>query len=244
MYGSTFPVVGNWTTSLENIGIPANPDSASGQNWGGYVATSSINPSNWTRSYSRSAYIDNLPPRSNLDILVNAAVTRIIFASNSSADNLTASAVEYASSSGAEVMTVNVTREVILAGGAVGSPQILMLSGVGPRDVLEAAGVAVQVELPGVGQHLQDHLVRPSRICRDNSFTYCHCFVLQSTGVTWKTTAETAGAVRASGLSTAVRASSPIVVRNSCIEILAEIGRIPLVHQFSHCLCEHLHPPW
>jgi len=176
----TFPLVGNWTPSLENIGISPNTDSSGG--WGGYIATSSINPSNWTRSYSRSAYIDPLPPRSNLDILVNAAVTRIIFASNSSADNLTATAIEYASSSGAKVQTVNVTREVILAGGSIGSPQILMLSGVGPRDVLEAAGVAVQVELPGVGQHLQDHL---------------------STGVTWTTGAETAGDVRTSGLSTA-----------------------------------------
>ena len=51
-------------------------------------------------------------------------------------------------------------REVILSGCAVGSPQILMLSGIGPRHVLEAAGVSVKSERPGVGQHLQDHLVR------------------------------------------------------------------------------------
>lgn len=55
-------------------------------------------------------------------------------------------------------MTVN--KEVILAGGAIGSPHVLMHSGIGPKDVLTAAGVDVVLELPGVGQHLQDHIVR------------------------------------------------------------------------------------
>lgn len=51
-----------------------------------------------------------------------------------------------------------VNKEVILAGGAMGSPHMLMHSGVGPADVLKKAGVAVQYPLPGVGQHLQDHI--------------------------------------------------------------------------------------
>lgn len=55
---------------------------------------------------------------------------------------------------------MNVTKEVILAGGSIGSPQVLMLSGVGPKDVLQAVNIPVNVELPGVGQHLQDHIVR------------------------------------------------------------------------------------
>ena len=56
-------------------------------------------------------------------------------------------------------MTMNVRREVILAGGSLGSPKILLHSGVGPKDVLDAAGVPLKLELPGVGQHLQDHMV-------------------------------------------------------------------------------------
>lgn len=154
-----FPIVGNWTPTLDAYGIPPNADAFSGSNNGAYVANSAINPSNWTRSDSRAAYIDPLPPRSNLDILTGNTVTRIIFASDSTLGNLTANSVEYGTASGATLHTVNVTREVILAGGALGSPQVLMLSGVGPKDVLDAAGVAVNVELPGVGQHLQDHLV-------------------------------------------------------------------------------------
>jgi choline dehydrogenase len=122
-----------------------------------FIATSAIQPSNWTRSYSRSAYIDPLPTRPNLSILPNATVTRMLFATNSTT-NLTATGVEYAGSVKGARKTVNVRREVILSGGAIGSPQMLMLSGVGPKDVLSAAGIDVKLELPGVGQHLQDHI--------------------------------------------------------------------------------------
>lgn len=155
---STFPIVGDWTPALNALGVPPASDAYSGQGWGGFVATSAINPANWTRSYSRSAYIDPLPPRPNLSILPNATVTNIVFASNSMT-NLTAVAVQYANAPGAPVLSVNVTKEVLLAGGAIGTPQVLMLSGVGPQDVLQAAGVPVQMALPGVGQHVQDHIV-------------------------------------------------------------------------------------
>lgn len=151
------PQVGDWTPSLNNIDIMTSPNPDGGDGWGAFVATSAINPANWTRSYSRSAYIDPLPPRANLAILPNATVTRIVFAN--ATGGLTATGVQYASQKGATESTVSVNKEVILAAGAIGSPQILMVSGVGPQDVLEAAGVAVQVALPGVGQHLQDHLV-------------------------------------------------------------------------------------
>ncbi len=156
---SEFGLNGNWTTSLNAIGIESRTDGASGENWGAYITQSFINPTNWTRSYTRSAYIDPLPPRSNLDILADATVTRIVFEKNSSTGNLTATGVEYAASAGAATSSISVKKEVILAGGVIGSPQVLMLSGIGPTDVLESAGVTVQNALPGVGQHVQDHLV-------------------------------------------------------------------------------------
>ena len=56
-------------------------------------------------------------------------------------------------------------REVILAGGAINSPQLLMLSGIGPADELAAAGVRAVHDLPGVGQNLQDHLESTSSRC-------------------------------------------------------------------------------
>lgn len=161
--------MGNWTQTLEDIGIPFSADANGGDGWGAFIATSSINPTNWTRSYSRSAYIDPLPPRSNLAILANATVTRVIF-SNSTSNNITATAVEYASSRSDTKKTVKVNKEVILAGGAIGSPQVLLHSGVGPKDVLQAAGVPLTLELPGVGQHVQDHIVSEAMsTCRYNS---------------------------------------------------------------------------
>jgi choline dehydrogenase len=144
---------------MEAVGVADTQDPYGGQNWGAYVATSAINPTNWTRSYGRSGYLDPLPPRPNYDVLVNAYVTRILFNSSSPAANLTANAVEYTLDGGETMLTVNVSKEVILAGGSVGSPTVLLYSGVGPKDVLSAAGVTVVSELPGVGQHLQDHLV-------------------------------------------------------------------------------------
>ncbi|KAH9921085.1 GMC oxidoreductase [Amylocystis lapponica] len=94
--------------------------------------------------------------------------------------NLSANSVEYSFSKAGPRLTVNVTKEVILAGGTIGSPQVLMLSGVGPADVLQAAGVPVQVALPGVGQHLQDHLTAE---------------------VVWNTTDQTAASIYAANVS-------------------------------------------
>ncbi|KAH9940732.1 GMC oxidoreductase [Epithele typhae] len=151
------PIVSNWSSTLATVGISATSDAYSGSNWGSYISVLSINPANWTRSYSRSGYIDPLPPRSNLAILPGATVTRIVF-NTSNSSNLTATAVEWAASASAPRQIVGVTKEVILAGGTIGSPQVLQLSGVGPSDVLKAAGVNVLLDLPGVGQHLQDHI--------------------------------------------------------------------------------------
>lgn len=152
-------MVGQWSAAAENVGVADSSNTYGGQNWGAYVATSAINPANWTRSYSRSGYLDPLPPRSNYDVLPNAYVTRILFNSASSAGNLTANAVEYTLDGGVTKLTVKVKKEVILAGGTIGSPTVLMYSGVGPQDVLSAAGVPLVLDLPGVGQHLQDHVV-------------------------------------------------------------------------------------
>lgn len=153
-------IVGNWTSSLETAGVAELTSPNGGVTLGGFITPSSINPANWTRSYSRSAYIDPLPPRSNLDILPEAMVVRLdISDGKDSAGNLYVRSVEYATSPTAPRRTIKVNKEVILSGGPLGSPKILMHSGVGPRDVLEAASVPLKLELPGVGQNLQDHLV-------------------------------------------------------------------------------------
>jgi len=183
---SVLPVVSDWIPTLQNVGIPQSPDPSGGEAWGAFIATSAINPTNWTRSYSRSAYIDPLPPRANLHILAGATVTKIIFD-----DNLTATGVRFARTRGGPVTTVNVGKEVLLAAGAIGSPNILMHSGVGPNDTLVNAGVEVKLDLPGVGQHMQDHIVSTSTV--DCSLVVAHLFtpIPQSSSVTFRTTADT-----------------------------------------------------
>ncbi|KXG50149.1 Glucose-methanol-choline oxidoreductase [Penicillium griseofulvum] len=153
----TFPEVGDWLTSLETLGIEISDDMYGGETWGADVSTSCINPSNWTRSYSRSGYLDPLPERDNYDVLANAHVTRLLFEDSTSSDKKTASAVEYTTDKGSTKLKVKVNKEVILASGTIGSPAVLLYSGVGPKDVLSEAGVDLVSELPGVGQHLQDH---------------------------------------------------------------------------------------
>ena len=152
--------------AMEKIGIPANKNMYSGEPWGAEVSTSTINPKNWTRSYSRTGYLDPLPDSGNYDVLANAHVTRLLFDSSSPSDNLTANAVEFTTGEGKTKSTVKVNKEVILAAGSVGSPAVLLHSGVGPKDVLKSAGVKLEAELPGVGQHLQDHLVSVVHLSR------------------------------------------------------------------------------
>jgi choline dehydrogenase len=88
-----------------------------------------------------------------LQIGVNSQVTKILI------DPVTkvARGVEYLDQTG-NTQTVYARKEVILSAGAINSPQLLLLSGVGPRQDLEAVGIDVIVDLPGVGRNLQNHV--------------------------------------------------------------------------------------
>src|SRR5207237_413466 len=96
------------------------------------------------------AYLRPAVKRGNLTLAVDALVTRILF------EGKRAIGVEYVRRG--RVHRVRAEREVILAGGAINSPQLLLLSGVGPADELNALDIPVVTDLPGVGANLQDHL--------------------------------------------------------------------------------------
>jgi choline dehydrogenase-like flavoprotein len=93
--------------------------------------------------------------RPNLTVICGAQVTKVIL--EDGPGGLRATGVEYRSDDGATVV-VQAAREVILSAGAVGSPQILMLSGIGPKSELEAVGVTCRLDAADVGKHLKDHL--------------------------------------------------------------------------------------
>lgn len=102
-----------------------------------------------TRCSTARAFLVPARERTNLHILTDAEATRIVF------DGKRAEAVRYVKNEIAQ--EVSARREVILCGGAINSPQLLMLSGIGPADHLRSLGIPVLADLPGVGQNLQDH---------------------------------------------------------------------------------------
>jgi choline dehydrogenase-like flavoprotein len=108
------------------------------------------------RSSTYHAFLEgDTEQRPNLEVICNAQVTRVLL--EGEAGSLRATGVEYRSEDG-QMAVVTASKEIILSAGAVGSPQILMLSGVGPRAELEAAGVDCVLDAPDVGKHLKDHL--------------------------------------------------------------------------------------
>ncbi|MBV8063680.1 MAG: choline dehydrogenase [Nevskia sp.] len=102
------------------------------------------------RCSNAAAYLRPAEARPNLTVLTGAHVTRVLL------QGRRAVGVRYRK--GRREHELRAAREVILSSGSFNSPQLLMLSGIGPRAELERHGIAVQHELPGVGQNLQDHL--------------------------------------------------------------------------------------
>lgn len=173
--GYLFEQIGTWMPTWASLGV-GTVDPASGLTAGSYVTTSAIRArsviggyvsrefrlthstvllfSDQVRSYSRNGYFAD--PKSNVDILTGFTVTKVNFATNG--NNITATGVSFMSARDSDTYTVQANREVILAAGVIGSPQILQLSGVGPADLLESLNIDVVHDLPGVGAHLQDHV--------------------------------------------------------------------------------------
>ena len=102
------------------------------------------------RASSSRAYLTMAKKRPNLTIIKRALVTGVKF------EGKTATGIEYRK--GGKIRQASARREVILCAGAIGSPHLLQVSGVGPREILEAADIDLVHELPGVGENLQDHL--------------------------------------------------------------------------------------
>ena len=136
---------------VKEMGIPYIKEHALGNAVGLYWTPEAANPSNYTRSSSLTAYFDTVSGRRNLKMLTNHQVTEIVFSGNA------AVGVKATNRATGQVISFKANNEVILAAGAVHTPQILMLSGVGPKETIAAAGIQVKRDLPGVGTNYQDH---------------------------------------------------------------------------------------
>ena len=125
----------------------------------GVVSLLQTTTKNGKRASTYHAFLeDEAEGRENLDVVCHAHATRIVL--EDGPDGLRATGVEYRRDDG-ETTVVHATKDVVLSAGAVGSPQLLLLSGIGPKDELEALGITCQHDAPDVGKHLQDHLQLP-----------------------------------------------------------------------------------
>ncbi|KAK1999083.1 GMC oxidoreductase [Colletotrichum falcatum] len=150
----------NVLKGLSELNLTLTGDLNTGDATGASIVPSSMSPTNQTRSDARVGYFDTAVSRSNLHVLTGHTVTRLVMGlpnSEVSGGGRRIVGVDFASDSMGINRTVTTNKEVILAAGAIQSPTLLQVSGIGPKDVLGSLNIPVQIDLPGVGNNFQDH---------------------------------------------------------------------------------------
>ncbi len=142
------PTCQNFIRAAEQCGLNYTADFNAATNEG--VGLYQNTARNGFRMSAARAYLRPARRRPNLTVVTNAHATRILF------DGQRAVGVEYVRNG--QTLRAMAGREVIVSGGSVNSPQLLMLSGVGPADMLKRNGIEVRHQQPNVGRNLQDHL--------------------------------------------------------------------------------------
>ncbi len=145
---SPLPICDAYIRAGQELGIPYNHDFNGRQQAG--VGFYQLTQRNRRRSSASLAYLNPIRHRKNLTIKLGARVSRIVL------EGQRAIGVEVVGKSGSEI--IRAEREVLVSSGAIGSPKLLLQSGIGPADHLKSVGVKVLHDLPGVGSNLQDHL--------------------------------------------------------------------------------------
>jgi len=133
------------------VGIPKIDDFNRGDNEG--VSYFEVNQKRGSRWNTAQAFLHPIiGKRPNLTVMTHTQVTKILL------EGSRVKGIQYFKDISGDQLEEAHAGELVLATGAVGSPQILMLSGIGPGDHLKTMGIQVKHELPGVGENLQDHL--------------------------------------------------------------------------------------
>ncbi|KAF4445763.1 hypothetical protein F53441_10512 [Fusarium austroafricanum] len=141
----------SWIPTLNKLGVRKNLESLGGDPLGVMYQPSSIDPSHYNRSYSANAYTEI--SGSNLEILADSIVAKINMTTPRPKKKSVATGVTLRDGT-----YIKARREVVLSAGSIQSPGLLEQSGIGGKSILEAAGIKQIIDLPGVGENLQDHL--------------------------------------------------------------------------------------
>lgn len=136
-----------WLDAAQQTGLPANDDFNAASTYG--VGSYQLSISGRWRCSANVAFLKPARQRANLTVVTGAHVNRVLF------QGKRACGVEWQRAG--QVQSAAAEREVILCGGAIQSPQILQMSGVGPAGLLRQHQIDVVADLPGVGANLQDH---------------------------------------------------------------------------------------
>jgi len=143
------PITDAWVAAAHAAGYKFNPDYNGTDQEG--VGFFQLTARNGRRCSSAVAFLNPVKSRPNLQIITHAHVQRVVL------EGTRATGVAYKDRAG-DTHVIKANREVILSGGAINSPQILMLSGIGDAEHLAEYGIKTVVDLPGVGKNMQDHL--------------------------------------------------------------------------------------
>jgi choline dehydrogenase len=150
----SWEILDAFAQAAQQAGIPATEDFNRGNNEG--VGYFEVNQRSGIRWNAAKAFLRPVQQRANLQVWTGAHVSRVLLERDDA--GVKAVGIEAVPHGGGEPLRARAAREVLLASGAIGTPQLLQLSGIGPGALLHAHGIAVQHELAGVGENLQDHL--------------------------------------------------------------------------------------
>lgn len=143
-----------WIAAFRNLGFENGQDPILGRKQGAFMPPNTVDPGTHQRSYAASAYYSpEIEARHNLHLITETAVHKLLFSTTS--QTVTATGVQVYGKDGQ--LSEFTADEVILAAGAIQSPQILENSGIGSAAILEQHGIDVVIDNPGVGENLQDH---------------------------------------------------------------------------------------
>ncbi|MEH6829406.1 MAG: choline dehydrogenase [Sulfitobacter sp.] len=143
------PITDAWVAAAQAAGYKFNPDYNGADQEG--VGFFQLTSKNGRRCSAAVAYLNPARTRRNLQIITHAQVEKVVI------EGQRATGVQYKDKSGT-LHTIKAGKEIILSGGAINSPQLLMLSGIGEAAQLSEHGIEVKKDLHGVGKNMQDHL--------------------------------------------------------------------------------------
>jgi choline dehydrogenase len=151
----SWPILDAFSEAAQQAGIPATTDFNRGNNEG--VGYFEVNQRGGVRWNAAKAFLRPVMQRANLQVWTGAPVNRLLIEPGPDG-RPRAAGIEVQPVGGGAPVQARCTGEIVLAAGAIGTPQILQLSGIGPADWLQPVGIAPVLDAPGVGANLQDHL--------------------------------------------------------------------------------------